>query len=622
MTDADSVETASSAALEEALHAPSQPDPVPSSALEALDDIAEDAGGPYVESPEFQGSVGRTMFDLPSSTDGTITVVLPKEQIEIVPSQSMLRIKSMDGKTYIATVTAGPFAEPDGMRADAPTLVVSAVNQGIFLPSYHGRVQVEVLGEETEDRVMTPRYRPLPNSPVFLVDDDEMAGLLHSRGDIRLGVVAGHPDVAINVPVDEKSVLPRHLGVLGTTGGGKTTTVANMIAELQGAGAAVILFDTEGEYTTINEPSDDGVMKAARQMRGLDVRGVANTTVYHLAGRETANPNHPCIEPFTLSFSGLSPWAFKEILDLSDAQETRFLQAYDVTKLALRQLGIFPRSRNHADEEAALEIDELESGWPHMTLQQLLYVASGMTNKAAASGEEPWQVPAEFRGHWNEVSRLIAQAAPKNQVSWRALMARLHRLNRLRLFDQSDADEPDYSAMLTPGKVSVVDLSDLDSPAIRNLAIAQVLQGIQRQQDKTYTDPETRDDLALGMVLIEEAHEFLSAQRIRQMPVLFQQIARLARRGRKRWLGLGFITQLPQHLPDEVLALINNWVLHKIQDVNIVNRLRKIVPGVDEAMWQSLPAQAPGQATVSFTHLSRAITLSMDAAPCRLRMVE
>jgi hypothetical protein len=49
--------------------------------------------------------------------------------------------------------------------------------------------------------------------------------------------------------------------------------------------------------------------------------------------------------------------------------------------------------------------------------------------------------------------------------------------------------------------------------------------------------------------VIEEAHEFLSADRISKMPVLFEQVSRIAKRGRKRWLGLVFATQLPQHLP-------------------------------------------------------------------------
>ena len=44
----------------------------------------------------------------------------------------------------------------------------------------------------------------------------------------------------------------------------------------------------------------------------------------------------------------------------------------------------------------------------------------------------------------------------------------------------------------------------------------------------------------------------LSDQRIKQIEVLFQQVAKITKRGRKRWLGVVFFTQLPQHLPDEV----------------------------------------------------------------------
>ena len=48
-------------------------------------------------------------------------------------------------------------------------------------------------------------------------------------------------------------------------------------------------------------------------------------------------------------------------------------------------------------------------------------------------------------------------------------------------------------------------------------------------------------------------------------------------------LGLAFVTQLPMHLSDEVLGLINNWILHKLTDSSVVHRLRKVVPGDTEA---------------------------------------
>ena len=122
--------------------------------------------------------------------------------------------------------------------------------------------------------------------------------------------------------------------------------------------------------------------------------------------------------------------------------------------------------------------------------------------------------------------------------------------------------------------------------------------------------------------MIEEAHEFLSAERVRRMPNLFHTVSRIAKRGRKRWLGLVFVTQHPQHLPDELLGLMNNYVLHRINDANTISRLRRSIGGIDAGLWERVTSLAPGQAVVSFTHLSRAMLVTVDPTQCRLRMAE
>ena len=106
------------------------------------------------------------------------------------------------------------------------------------------------------------------------------------------------------------------------------------------------------------------------------------------------------------------------------------------------------------------------------------------------------------------------------------------------------------------------------------------------------------------------------------MPVLFQQVARIARRGRKRWLGLVFVTQLPQHLPNEVLGLVNNFILHKISDSGVIDRLKRTVGMIDDGLWNRLPNLAPGQAIVSASSLARPLLVSIDPTPCKLRMVD
>ncbi len=600
---------------------------VPAAVLESLDQQIAAAGGEWQPSPLDEGSVGRTMFDTPASDDGTVTVLIPREHLDALPRQALVRIRSVtDGRSYLGAVVKGPFAEPDGLRADTPIVVTATVHgQGHMLfPKYHGRAQIGLIGEELDDgSVIPPRRRPRPNSPVFVLDAAETAARLNTGGDVRLGIAESQEEIDIRVSSRRKSVFPRHLGILGTTGGGKSTTVSGLVHQLHKAGVATILLDPEGEYTTIGDPTDDETMRRALQRRGMAPEGVPQTRLYHLIGRDTANPDHPHRVPFRLDFSELSPHAFKELLDLSPAQETRFFQAYEVCKLLLRDLGVYPARGHHQEESDALQLDELETGYPRMTLSHLLDVAGVCQQVASKSQAAPRCYNAVFSNNLPQVLQRVRAARPDSEVSWRALLARLWRLHRLQVFDNPRGASLDYAAMLRPGCVSILDLSDTDSSQVNNLVIAQLLKGVLRQQDANY-----QAALKAGaaptpvMVMIEEAHEFLSAQRIQAMPVLFQQVARMARRGRKRWLGLTFITQLPQHLPDEVFGLINNWILHKINDANVVSRLRRAIGGIDDGLWQQLPNLAPGQALASFTSLSRPLLVSIDPTPCKLLMVE
>ena len=114
----------------------------------------------------------------------------------------------------------------------------------------------------------------------------------------------------------------------------------------------------------------------------------------------------------------------------------------------------------------------------------------------------------------------------------------------------------------------------------------------------------------------------LSAERIDKLPVLFEQVERIARRGRKRWLGLVFVTQLPLYLPRHVFGLVNSYVLHKITNPRVVTALQRTVSGIDKGLWLRLPGLAPGQAIVAFPHLARPLLVAMDPAPSQLRLVE
>jgi hypothetical protein len=406
---------------------------------------------------------------------------------------------------------------------------------------------------------------------------------------------------------------------------------------------AVILLDVEGEYTHLHEATTNLEMLAALEERGLKERGLppGAMTLYHLVGRDTANPDHPAVKPFSLQFARLSPYTAAEILGLTEPQQQRFMQAYDIAKEVLRELGIFPAFKNEEQERVAMEIDEFERGYPRLTLTTMMDVVGACRRTVEASKEEKGEDGAEFMPKDEQLQMPEGKAALKKKihaagrldspVSWRALLGRLGRLERLKVFDSTPASGAplNYKRLLKPGSVSVIDLSDSGMSELTNIVISDMLRGVQEAQDeeyKKYEKAKKENPQAPAptrtVIIIEEAHEFLHQDRIEKTKILFQQVARIAKRGRKRWLGLAFVTQLPQHLPPQVFGLVNSYILHKITDADVVSKLRRTVSGIDEGLWNRLSGLAPGQAITSFPHMARPLLVSIDPTPCELRLVD
>lgn len=596
--------------------------------FETLSKEIEKNGGEWTEDINCKGSHGMTMFDMPNSQDNLLTVLLPKKSIRSVGAHSMVEIRSRskenggDGRIYRGIVVSGPFHEPDGIRADAPMMVTTTIHGAIFMPNFHGKVQIELIGEMMEGVMMPPRFRPLPNSPVFVLSREETAEALKVKADpgLTFGMAIGHEDIEVQIPSNKKTVLPRHIGILGTTGGGKSTTISGLMAQFQKREIATIVIDTEGEYTHVDKPTEDEAMKKLLERRKLKPEGIKNMKVFHLVGRETRAVTPTKIQTFTIDFSSLSPYAAADILGLTEAQFTRFFKTYDAAKKILKDLGKYPI---RGQERDALEIDEFDSGYPQVTLPLLIDVA-GLILEIIAQGTNSI-IRTDFMKTDPKVAPIIEAVAKTtdNESSWKALLGKLWQLDRTKVFDNKSAKPIPFSELIKAGQLTIIDLSDSDSTMINNIVIANLLRGVQQAQENAYEAAIKASKQPTPVsIIIEEAHEFLSREKIGKMSNLFEQVARIARRGRKRWLGLIFVTQLPQHLPDEVLGLINSFVLHKINDANVVSRLKRSIGGVDGGLWNKLPNLAPGQAIVTTPSIARSLLVAIDPTPCKLLMVD
>jgi DNA helicase HerA-like ATPase len=288
----------------------------------------------------------------------------------------------------------------------------------------------------------------------------------------------------------------------------------------------------------------------------------------------------------------------------------------------------WPQAERAGHQQALQAWDEQETGYPGLRLAHVFDMAIATASLVGGDEtiEDRYLHDDGFRRHKDEMLCKAAQVKKRLQhtASWRKTVGLIGNLFRSKLFDRADGKRItsiDYGKMIAPGRVLVFDLQGLDSPQHRNLAISDVLRGVTATQEQLYASA-AANDKPKTVILIEEAHEFVSAERIKQMPTLFNQIQRIARRGRKRWLGLIFATQFPQHLPGELFSLCNNRILLRLGDEPTITRLKHSVGGVSDSLWGRLKNLPTGHAIVSAHGIDPAMIVALEPGRCRLRMVD
>lgn len=593
----------------------------------------------HLESQEFQDGIvplpddadGRTLFDSPqTSEDGTVLAVFPQDTFDRWNTQALVHIESSDKRTYLAQVVKGPFAAPVGIQAQAQPLVISQIENALFTPPYHGWVALEILSEIKEGQKIVPLYRPRPNSPIKLLSVEETQAALACHGDLRLGRAVGYDGVAVGLRSNEKHHIPRHTLVVGTTGAGKSTFLSGWIERLSQAGFCVLLLDVEGEYASLHRAAESPNILPALKQWGLEPAGIPHNYLLVPTELKPSDVTHPAIRRFSIEFANISPHVASELLQGNEAQTERFLAAYDAAcELYVQTL---PDDRRKAHEELLRSWDDQENGYPGLRLGHVLDMAEAVA-EVVGNGE----IQERFLhddGFKHEAGRLRQKAADvkkkyANVASWRKTVSLLAKLYRSRLFDRHDSSAADgrkitslnYVNMIKPGHVVIVDVAAIDNPTHRNLAIADVLRGVAAAQDQLYEVAETGKK-PKTVIIIEEAHEFVGAGRARQLPMVMEQLQRIARRGRKRWLGLTFASQFPGHLPNELYSLCNNKVLLKIADEPTLNQLKKSVGGVPESLWTRLKHLPPGQAIVSAQGIDPALLVQLEPGRGMLQMVD
>jgi Helicase HerA, central domain len=411
---------------------------------------------------------------------------------------------------------------------------------------------------------------PAVGSECHLIEGDLLRRFMSILGenvppDERLALgrfVAERSAVAI---ADGNRLFQRHAALLGSTGSGKSWTVALMLERAsQLAHPNIIVFDMHGEYA----PLTRGTAERPPIARGLRVAGPGDRTdsddvlfvPYWLLDRD---------EALSLILDETDPDAPNQAIRFSD----------HVHKLKVSAL----LEEGYEETAATVTVD---SPVPYR-LQNLLAWLTADDEEKIVKQPSGDVVPGPYHGRLTRfISRLQARLADGRyafmfnppdeclEYDWLVKTAGV-------LLDTSDG----------PG-IKVIDFSEVPAEAVPVVAgvLARLLYDIQ-----FWTDAEHRTPLCF---VCDEAHLYMPTPEgkgptHREALRAFEQIAK---EGRKYGVGLMIVSQRPADVSRTVLAQCNNFIVLRLTNDQDQSVIAQLVPDSLTRLTDVLPLLDVGEA--------------------------
>ncbi len=479
-----------------------------------------------------------------------------------------VRIDDREGERsgFLARVISGPFFHRAGSTTVTGLKAESSM-EGFLL------VELEVQGELIENRCRDTNSRPMPGSSVFSLTPKEIAKLHGFEGDMLLGNVTGQKNLRVCLKSQNKGVLPRNLGIFGTVGSGKSNTTQVVIEEAARNGWAVIVVDVEGEYVDMDQPSEESHLEEKLTQFGMAPEGIADFEVFYPASCPSEKEN---AHPFTLRVADFDTHVIGDIMQVTVPERNALLDCVE----HLQQ-----KSRTHMATSEKTQFEMLLDSAPETPLPYTLQTLLARANERGPRGSE-----------YTDYSGL----APK--LNW---------LVHSEAFDLTDMWSLNPYRMMSPGRVSIIDVS-IANDVIKNLVTADLFRKLFALKMKQANSPPV-------LLIIEEAHSFISRDREQTMQATLHMIQNVIRRGRKRWLSIAFVSQQPGHLPPEIFELCNTRLVHALRSTQNLEALMSTTGEVSRDLWARCPLLGPGQAVISSPQFSQSAIVSIRPAASRRR---
>lgn len=537
-----------------------------------------------------------------SATDptflGTVSTVSGASITVLLAESIASGLAIIDGHTYRVGQVGSFVRIPQGYQdlygvvceIGAAAAPPSTDNQQTAITGRWMRVELagEAIGGKFERGLS---QHPNVSDTVHLVTERDLRRIYGDGGQdqIRIGHLSSAENIEVRLSLD--ALVTRHSAVLGSTGSGKSTTVASLLRSIVvphgssngSPGARVILLDLHGEYTAALG----------------DIARVFSTTP------------QPGQDSLVVPYWALEAGELLQLIagDLTESQEIAFSEKLQEMKAA--SLVRTPRS---GLEQASLTIDSpvpfsLKQLWYDLIdFETTTYVGPQRDQPAREAPGDPENLVApRFTPH------AMGNAGPFMNQAARGIRRQLNLL-RSRLLDRR------FDFILHPGQwepslkgdvaadldlllqnwlghdkpVTILDLSGVPSTTLVRL-IGSILRIV---YEALFWSREKTEGGVLRplLVVMEEAHRYLGPD---AGGAAAEVVKRIAKEGRKYGIGAMIVSQRPAEVDETVLSQCGTVVALRLSNPADRSRVKGTLPDNLAGLMDLLPVLRTGEAIVT-----------------------
>ncbi len=254
----------------------------------------------------------------------------------------LLLIGEVYGKTSVKTFRFRAYKDVRKLdfvtvKGDDEQWVLCQIDSVESYPDGKIMAVTKVIGYRDGSSLKVPKIPVKPSSLVYSADKEVIEEILKLEKDgLYLGLLESNNDVSVYI--NPKDLISRHIGVLASTGSGKSYTVGIIIEELLEKKIPVLIIDPHGEYTSLRFENDNS--KEIEEMKKFNVKPKAYKV-------EEYSPD-PKINP------GAKQLSFKDT-NLTTLEISQILP----TKPTASQLGVLYMALKELKEKGDYSLEDL-----------------------------------------------------------------------------------------------------------------------------------------------------------------------------------------------------------------------------------------------------------------------